>query len=174
VHVLLKSLIGLACASSVSATELKGVALGMAQSEVEALLAAEIGEWSCRAPLRQTPFVDIFCSKHTTFGGVPAKMFLLIYGDAVESITVSFASKDYGSVAAGLTSKFGQPVKSETVELQNRMGAKFESRNATWIFDDGTLSLRERATKVDQGAVALVSNAVLKRTPDGKSAASDM
>lgn len=161
-------------AATCPATELKGIALGMPRSDVEALLGGEVGEWYCKAPTRATPFVDTFCFKHTTFGGVAARMYLVIYGDAVESVTIKFGAEHYATVAAGLISKFGEAAEVATEKLQNRMGAEFASRTASWKFEDGTLSLKERGGKIDEGAVVLLSNATLNRVPDGKAAASDM
>lgn len=66
-------------------------------------------------------------------------------------------------VLAKLRAKFGKPTTLATDEVQNLVGAKFESIYATWQFSNLIVELQGTAGRVDQGSVSI-------RTPLGKAA----
>jgi len=66
-------------------------------------------------------------------------------------------------VLAKLSAKYGKPTTSATNEVQNLMGAKFESVYATWQFSNLLVEFQGTAGSLNQGSVSV-------RTPLGKAA----
>ena len=158
-------------AGTVSASELKGLELGMS----EAAARAQIGEGAkCSPPPKPTHRADMMCMADSTFGGVPSTAFVIIKGDSVQSVVFRFDSGAYETVTAGLIQKFGPASEVTERTLQNRMGATFQASRAIWQLPDGRLTADERAGSVDRGAVTLIATSALEHEPDGKSAAQDM
>lgn len=66
----------------------------------------------------------------------------------------------YQGVLDALTAKYGKPKESVTGEVQNRLGAKFDSAVSMWDDGTATITLAARATSVDSATLLLEHKAL--------------
>jgi len=69
---------------------------------------------------------------------------------------VSFSTRGVRSQNADLdrfTEKYGQPTKLSPAQVQNRLGAKFDTFTALWLFPELYVSFVSASTTLDEGLV---------------------
>lgn len=69
--------------------------------------------------------------------------------EGVEYLTHGWESQD--SILQALKGKLGPPTTVKEVDMQNRMGAKFTSHEAEWLFTNGRAGFTGLVDNVDQG-----------------------
>ena len=75
-------------------------------------------------------------------------------------------------IAAELVQKFGKPVSSEDVTLQNAFGAKYQALRANWKFADGSEMVYDSAARNLQGGIVrCTSGAILNAEIGARQAA---
>lgn len=89
-------------------------------------------------------------------GGVPAGSSTVEFRDGrFDWFSFNPDSEDYEALLAQLVDAYGVPCHTESVPLQNAMGARFSGDEARWCFKDGRLTLRrhsnERRASITQG-----------------------
>jgi hypothetical protein len=158
------------CAQGIERFEVKGIAFGISQKEFETKFPLA---W-CHAP-KQRAMADVMCGgvrenikcdvrgapktcaeerdKLYTFGGVPMNSIMAnFYNDALASVRISFSAKDFDSVYAALTTRYGKPDELKTESIQNRAGAVFENTIASWRKGDSNLWVRRYSGNLDTSA----------------------
>lgn len=125
---------------------------------------------------------DLACFKfglergQTTFAGAPADITFLFVCDDVETrkdcrlyrVRVSFESSDYLRVADAMNLKFGEPRIETSVEMENRMGAKFVSRVRKWTKENVRIEVEERGSRVDEGDASFLYVPLLTDVEKGR------
>ena len=66
-------------------------------------------------------------------------------------------------VIDALTEKYGAPTKDEATTVENRMGAKFDSRVAVWSLTDGNIVARRRGADLEYGDVTFTATGYAER-----------
>ena len=77
--------------------------------------------------------------------------------DRLGRIVIILPISSFDAVVSALRIKFGAPTKSGKSIVQNRMGAKFESRQFTWSKNQQMLVATEFAGSLDDSAVVLLN-----------------
>lgn len=74
---------------------------------------------------------------------------------AVGLFSVPFVWTQYQQVVDTISAKYGDPTRQQVEAVQSATGATYDSRVATWVRNDGTLEVRERATDIRTGSVLM-------------------
>jgi hypothetical protein len=76
-----------------------------------------------------------------SFAGLPTARAAKFFDGKLANVTFSFShnKKEYAGLLEALTAKYGAPTAKEVEQIQNRMGAQFQSENYFW--DNGVSSI---------------------------------
>jgi hypothetical protein len=85
------------------------------------------------------------CPAKTTILGTETIAFYQFLNERLYQIQVPFSPNDFSALLQGLKEKYGAPTES-TQAYQNRFGAHFDGRIATWTNNEDAIILTERAT----------------------------
>jgi len=80
-----------------------------------------------------------------------------IIDGSVEKVDISFFTAQYREMASLLKIKYGEPTKAETIAMQNKMGATYDSIFMTWAGKNYTMYLDSMAGRIDRGVVSIYS-----------------
>ncbi|MDO8263687.1 MAG: hypothetical protein Q7T21_10745 [Gallionella sp.] len=96
-------------------------------------------------------------SSGISIAGFPVSEFqsgnVLLRDDIATSILIEARHNDYGSVKRLLVERYGEPTTSKNQVIQNNLGASFSSEKHIWLGKNITLTLDERAGRVDQTTI---------------------
>ena len=139
--------------------EFKGIALG---SEIAAIESNP--RFSCR--IANDPIADQVCSlrfgeKETIAGAPIGTLLLFYYNGKLQTISISFAAKDFLQVADALKAKYGEG-SAKTEAIMNRMGATFENRIVTWRKPGATAEAKRFSSKLDTSSVRFQTDAAME------------
>jgi hypothetical protein len=78
------------------------------------------------------------CNGPTSVAGVYARTNTVTSTEGVVTrISLTFSSRSFDTVEAGVLSKYGEPTKTEQNTVQNRMGATYQNVEHTWEGEGG-------------------------------------
>lgn len=126
-------------------------------------LGAAVDHYSLPACKDQPPdppkygFCVTFASNlNAGIGGIAVPAFdsgvIEMQGDIPTSVGLFAAHKNFERVKAVLIERYGRPTRASVSTLQNMAGATFQSQTLEWVGARVSLTLVERAGKVDQTA----------------------
>ena len=173
-------LLGAASVYSGEPLEFKGLRIGSAPEE----LRRKYPELHCNDPKmkaavekghfrdfweRKQTEADLFCATVindrdpptalSDIAGHRARSFDFNFlGARLMRASTSLPSIAFGDVVRGLTAKYGPPDKTDTEQLQNRMGATFTNVIHYWRRDGATLRLSEYSGSLDTASYSLTSD----------------
>jgi hypothetical protein len=109
---------------------------------------------------------DSACSDHNhPIGDVTVFVFYNFSAGRLTEIFIHFPARDYETIVRAFIAKFGLPDTNVVVQLQNRMGAKFDNPQVIWRDDQTTLSISRYGKDLDNGIVTMLSNEQLRHQP---------
>ena len=178
--IVLSLLLGATSAYSSEPLEFKGLRIGSAPEE----LRAKYPELRCNDPKvkaavekghfkdfweRKQTEADLFCAtviserdpptSLSDIAGHRAQSFDFNFvGARLMRASTSLSSIAFDDVARGLTAKYGAPDKTDTEQLQNRMGATFTNVIHYWTRDGATLRLSKYSGSLDTASYSLTSD----------------
>ena len=82
-----------------------------------------------------------------------AQFYVRLLHERVGEIAVRFRQEKLAEVIIALSEKYGPPGQDVTSEVQNRLGAKFANRIATWVMPDGRIQAEQRGLDTDTAQV---------------------
>lgn len=93
------------------------------------------------------------------YGSARPKNYIFSFrGDRLGIAMVVLATADVDGVIAALMEKYGPPKSDDRGTIQNRMGATFDQRTATWVTPEGRIVATQRASKIDEGQITFTAN----------------
>jgi hypothetical protein len=119
--------------------------------------AAELGDTVCFSLARIGCPVG-GCEKPTlaTYAGVDLELAVLHFGgDRLLSVSMRYKPEVADQIIEAITLKHGKPTADTRTTVQNRMGAAFEQREATWDTPGGRLKVSRYAGRVTSGLASI-------------------
>lgn len=113
-------------------------------------------------------------TKAWVYGGASASVVANYINDALVRVDISIALTHYQSIMEALITKYGKPARVKKQEVRNKMGAKFEDEESTWMAGGVTLTLQKygrdltksSVTYILDSSVAEVTNRMKKGTSE--------
>lgn len=81
---------------------------------------------------------------------------LLLYEGAIAALSLEFDAADFDDALQLLITRYGPPTERRTEEVENRMGARANSRRFTWAGASVRLELTERSGTLDRGVARFI------------------
>jgi len=136
--------------------EFKGMALGADVAQFE-----KNRRFLCLKPKNAS--ADLACGMRRadgeTIAGIPVESLMLFFTEAkLQTIYITFASKEFDTVVAALQEKYGK-VTPLTDEVQNRMGATFNNETYSWRKSDQVLKAEKYGSKITTSRVTFQTDA---------------
>jgi hypothetical protein len=147
--------------------EIKGVPIGASMDELQ----AKIPGFTCAASgciLLVSSYVSKQCGSGASsncllkaweplkFGPAFPKYYRAEFKDGkLARVSVTIDQGLAGQVIIALTEKYGKPSTDDVKSIQNRAGATFDNRVATWVRDDGEIKVEQRSGSINDGDVTI-------------------
>jgi hypothetical protein len=154
-----------------------GLALGQPKAEAATVIAAmnsTLGELEqFEAPVCKTDAPGLsgpglkYCHFSVKYAGLPAysrshSFTLLFVDDKLASITYNFDGNEYDAMVQAVVKKYGTPKTTQTVVMQNQMGASFRGRVYVWHNAVSTIRAKEYGTTLDRSAIDVDDVALMR------------
>jgi hypothetical protein len=153
------------------ALNLKGLYIGLSLEEAKKV-APKLTD-RCSTTRDLTGYSCYYSSKHhggnETVANKPVLSWMTIHdGQNVSGLYVTMDSGSFDHIVAALETKWGKPSSKDESMVSNRMGAKFDQVEVSWVKDGVKLRATKRGSKVDEMRITLVSEAALKKFNEDK------
>lgn len=141
----------------------KGFSIGAGKAEFTSAFPGIkcTGETCIMAPSRDCSYADpqqSECFKAMSYGGfLPDYVAAKFENDRLVSVYISVPEPRFRSLSVAMKERFGAPTQERDRPVQNRAGATFDNKVLVWRAAEGQLTLTQRAGKIDQSSVFLIS-----------------
>lgn len=91
---------------------------------------------------------------------------IFLYAGKVASVTLKVHEDSYQALKSLLITRYGPPTSASVSTVKSLVGAEFRSEELAWIGTNVHISLYQRYDKVDESAVFVQNNALMKASMD--------
>lgn len=108
--------------------------------------------------------------ERNTYGGEPTSFILgSLFQNRLYSVSATINPRSYAPIRDAVSVKYGAP--RETAEtVTTKAGVSHENLTSTWSLADGSIQLRRLGSRVDEGAIIIMSREHMERSKDRRKA----